>query len=182
MIEHDRRVGKRVREAGDIVQLIFEHRRVEDQSPLRKLAEPGPEMRMLENASGRPMRHVAVRRLACVLHGNLAHAAEAVGRHFERPVEQFGDRIAMPQICVADDGGADPAIAIDAACRHRADAVGELDFTEGPQHLRPVRPGKGLGLHIDGGDDVVARARVGEIILQHVAQRRPVKQMVMQNR
>ena len=87
--------------------------------------------------------------------------------------------IAEQEIDVADDAGADRGRTVAAACRHRRDAIGELDLADRAERLRPVRAIHRAAIDIDGGDDVVAGGDVGGHLLDHVAQPAAVPEMVM---
>jgi hypothetical protein len=54
------------------------------------------------------------------------------------------------------------------ACTHGAGAVGKLNLAKGPQALGAVRAGERAGLDVAGCDDAVARADIGEIVLEEV--------------
>jgi hypothetical protein len=87
---------------------------------------------------------------------------------------------AQPQVGAADDAGADARRPIDAARRHRRDAVDELGLADRPQRLPTVRAVHGQALHEHGGRDVVAAALdVGDEFVEQIAPARPVPQMVM---
>ncbi|MET4764529.1 hypothetical protein ABH975_000776 [Bradyrhizobium ottawaense] len=77
--------------------------------------------------------------------------------------------VAQQQIGVADDAGADRRLAVSAACAHGGDAVGELDFADGPERFRPVRAIHRAAIDIDGRDDVVAGGDVGRYFLDQIA-------------
>ena len=61
----------------------------------------------------------------------------------------------------------------------RADAVGELDLAERAQRFRRLGVRERERLDVDRRDDAMAGARIGQVVVDHVAQRRPVEQVVV---
>ncbi|MHC2496959.1 hypothetical protein ACVI8K_003875 [Bradyrhizobium barranii subsp. barranii] len=61
------------------------------------------------------------------------------------------------------------AVAVAAACAHGGDAVGELDFADRPECLRPVCAIHRTAVDIDGGDDVVPGGDIGRHLLDQIA-------------
>ena len=95
-------------------------------------------------------------------------AKPAAARH-DHHLEHRLDPGAERQIGVADDAGADLGLAIGARCRHRRDAVGELDLADRAQLNGPAGAIHRQPFEIDRGRDVVAAAGIGQQIGQQVA-------------
>ena len=85
----------------------------------------------------------------------------------------FAHARAQREIGMADDAGADARLAVAAAGAHRRDAVGELDLADRAHLLRPVGAIHREPFEIDGGDDIVSAADVGQQVRQQIARRSP---------
>src|SRR5206468_8696961 len=75
--------------------------------------------------------------------------------------------------------GADRGRTIAAAGAHRSDAIGELDFADGPERLRSVSAIHRAAIDIDGRNDVVAGRDVFSHLLDQIALAAAIPQMVM---
>src|SRR6185369_3568259 len=171
--------GKCIRKRGKSRQLVMEHGSVKTEATRRYLPQCGTTARVLEYTVWRTMCHVAKRGIARVLHGDLTHSAKPVGCQGRRAIKHVTDLIAKPQVGMSDNGGTNAAVAVRTAVCHCADAVGELDFSERAQNFRPVRPGERLGFNEYRGDDPVTGIGVCQVVVEHVSQRRPIKQVVV---
>ncbi len=105
----------------------------------------------------------------------------------------------MAEVDMADDAGAGAHLAIDAARRHRGDAVDELGLADRPQRVGPVGAVHRAAFHVDGADHLVAAVEIGQQLVEQIARdvaddvheavlgrrqvlqdrRRPVPQMMM---
>jgi hypothetical protein len=72
-------------------------------------------------------------RLCGMRGGDEADDAEAAAERLDHRLQRLFDRCAERQVRVADHTGADPRLAVDAARRHRSDAVGEFDLADRTQ-------------------------------------------------
>src|SRR5690606_41068518 len=72
-----------------------------------------------------------------------------------------------------------PTWAIAAALAHRGDAGDELDLADRPHLFRPVGAVHRVALLEHAGDEVVAGARVGEILVEQIAVAAPVPEVVV---
>src|ERR1700722_15617007 len=136
MIEDDRGVRVRVREIAETGELVVKDCRVERKPSGRQVPEPGTKTRALHDVGRRAPPEVAEWRVARMREGDLADAAEPIGRDRDRPVQRLRDAVAGGEIGVPDNRRAYPARTIAATGAHRRDAVGELHFADRPQHLR----------------------------------------------
>ena len=109
----------------------------------------------------------------------MADAAEAVAAGADVGLQHRLDPAAQRQVGMADDAGAMPGLAVDAAGAHGGDAVDELGLADRLQLLRPCGAVHRAGLHIDRRDDVVAAVGVGQQLVEQVAPAGPVPQMVV---
>src|SRR5665213_2761458 len=87
--------------------------------------------------------------------------------------------IAEQQVGVTDDAGADQSGTVAAAGAHRRDTVGEFDFADRAERLRPVGAIHRTAVDIDGADDVVTGGDIGRHFLDHVAQAAAIPQMMV---
>ena len=110
----------------------------------------------------------------------MADAAEAVAAGADVGLQHRLDPAAQRQIGMADDAGAMPGLAVDAAGAHGGDAVDELGLADGPHLVRARRRA------------CIARActktvatmlwpllRVGQQLVEQVAPAGPVPQVVV---
>ena len=86
----------------------------------------------------------------------MADAAEAPAAGAVKRLEHRLDAAAEHQVGMADDAGAGADLAVDAARRHRGDAVDELGLADRLHLLRAVGAVHRARLHEHGRDDVVA--------------------------
>ena len=87
--------------------------------------------------------------------------------------------IAEREIGMADDAGAMPGLAVDAAGAHGGHTIDELGLANGAQLFEACCAIHRAGLHIHGRNDVVAAARIRQQLIQQVAPPRAVPQMVV---
>ena len=87
--------------------------------------------------------------------------------------------LAVAQIDMADDAGADFGGAVAAGCAHRGDAVDEFGFADRPEGFGAAGAVHRAALHEHGRNDVVAAVGVGEQVVEHVGPVRPLPQMVV---
>src|SRR6516225_9738273 len=80
---------------------------------------------------------------------------------------------------MADNAGAMPGVAVDAAVAHGGDAVDELCLADGSQFDRATGAIHGPGLHVNRCLDVVAAVRVGHQLVEEVAPTWPIPEVVM---
>ena len=168
VIEHDLRVGNRVRERDQLVELRMIHPRIE------RVAEPCERLHAL--AEFRVRHHARHRRIAGIAHTRIgvprrdvADAAEAPAAGAIERGEHRLDAAAEHHVGIADDAGAGADLSVDAARRHRGDAVDELDLADRLHLLRAVGAMHRARLHEHGRDDVVARIGVGEQVVEQIA-------------
>src|SRR5438105_15745167 len=80
---------------------------------------------------------------------------------------------------MADNAGAMPGLAVDAARAHGCHAVDELGFAYRAHFDRSGGARHGARLHEHGGEDVVAAARIRQQFVEQIAPARPVPEMMM---
>ena len=95
------------------------------------------------------------------------------------PSSTGSTRAAEHQVGVADDAGAGADLAVDAARRHRGDAVDELDLADRLHLFRDIGAQHRARLHEHRRQDVVAAVGIGEQVVEQVAPVLAVPQVMM---
>ena len=152
--------------------------RVERVPEPRQHREALAEFRVAEHAGHRRIARIAHLRIV-VPRGDVADAAEAPAAGAHQRLEHRLDAAAEHQVGMSDDAGAGADLAVDAARRHRGDAVDELDLADRLHLLRPVGALHRARLHEHGREDVVAAVGVGEQIVEQVAPALAIPQVMM---
>src|SRR5262249_41981860 len=109
----------------------------------------------IEQQALRPVRIEAGSDLVGVPGGRMADAAEAAIAGDDLSFKHGLGAVAKEQIDVADDPRTDQGLAIGAACRHRRDAIDELDLADRAERLWTRCAIHRTRLDIDGCDNVV---------------------------
>src|SRR5690606_35127565 len=108
-----------------------------------------------------------------------ADAAKATAAGADLRLQHRADPVAEGEVGIADDTGRHPGGAIAAALAHRGDAGDELDLADRPHLFRPVGAVHRVALLEHAGVEVVAGARVGEILVEQIAVAAPVPEEVV---
>jgi hypothetical protein len=109
----------------------------------------------------------------------VADAAKAVASGPQMRGKHRFDPGAEREIGMSDNRGAGPDLAIAAARAHGGNAVDELGLANRPHLRRPARAQHRARLHINGRDDIVPAAGVGQELVEQIAPSGPIPQMVM---
>ena len=89
------------------------------------------------------------------------------------------DGLAEAKVGVGDNSGTDPRAAELAASTHCPHAIGELGFAKALHRLRCAGTVHRTCLDEDAGAHVVTRREIVAIVVEQVAQSRPVEEMMM---
>ena len=123
----------------------------------------------------RPRENVSL----CVPADRVADAAEAAVAGGDLRLQHARDAVAEPQIGVADNAGAQPALAVAAARAHRRGAVDEFDFADRLHLRRAVGAIHRAAFDKDALRDVVAAAGIGEQLVEQIAVAVAIPQVMM---
>src|SRR5262249_35672715 len=136
VIEDDLRFRKSAREIAHLVDLGMVEPGVEGEAETAENGEPFAKVFVAQETAQRAVGRIADRRVG-VPGTDVADAAEAVAAGANVRGEHRLDSAAQRQVGVADNAGAMPGLAVDAAHAHGRDAVYELGFAHGG-HFDPA--------------------------------------------
>src|SRR5262249_21972349 len=138
VIEDDLRFRKSVREIANLVDLGMIEPGVEGEAEAAENGEALAKVLVAQETARRAVGRVADRRVG-VPGTDVADAAEAVAAGANVRGEHRLDSAAQRQVCMADNAGAMPGLAVDAALAHGGDAVDEFGFAHGAHFDRACR-------------------------------------------
>ena len=178
MVQADRRAGKRLSQCRQVADLRMVQPRIEGQIQRRQTGESFSECLIIHQPGRRCVSRVHQGRIG-VIRRDVPDTAETPASRSDMRLQHLAGFIAVTQIDMADDAGADFRRAIAAGRAHGRDAVDELGFTHRLERLRPRGAMHRPALHEHGADDVVAAVGVGQQVVEHVQPVRPLPKMVM---
>jgi hypothetical protein len=109
----------------------------------------------------------------------VANPAEAAVSRRDLRLQHAGGPVAEAQVCVPDNAGAQPALAIVAARAHCRCAIDEFGFADRLHLGRAVGPVHRAAFDKDAAGDVVASAGISAQLVQQVAVPLAIPQMMM---
>ena len=159
MVEHDRRVRERSREADGVGDLGVRAPDLEAELAGTEVLEAGAKVVAQKQALGR-VGAVVLDVGARVPESAAPDPAKSAAAGRDVRVQDIARRVSDSQVDRADDPGGDPGLAVAPRRAHRGDAVHELGLADAAKGFGPIRLEHRPTFDEDSRDDVVPAADI----------------------